>query len=196
MHSMSNGAMARPYDVPPLQFGHRSSGKQSHRRRTELALLVNLHPSTILTELENQIMENHGLDGHWLIVMIAGALPNLGISLVSPPYVFDRQMSSALNQLSDLLFNDMVAGYEADGLDDDILENREEAIVEDMPTILAAAETVLTELCNIMRNYSPPPFCLQNSLLPYLLGYSIRNACTGCLHFHFADHENHRTFRL
>jgi hypothetical protein len=195
MHHVSDRTVAQNLSLSPLRFDHRSSHQPTNRPGTELTLIVNLHPDNLLTVGEKIVLEGLGLDGHWLIVAVLGYMPRLKIELTASKIEFEEQMRDALILLDDLLFNDMVAGYEADGMDDQQLENFETLIVEEMPTIISASETILIETSNVLRNYSPPPHCLEDSILKYLLGYSLDNPYTGRLHFHFVDYENNRPIR-
>lgn len=188
--------MAWPPHVPSLQFSSGHRDQSTEWNRLELEVVVNLCPNTLLTELEIATLDGMGLDGHWLIVAVVNYLPGLSLDLRAPARVFSNQVTRALQMMSDILFNDIVSGFEADGKDDDWLDRLDASLVEDMPQVLSATETIIMEVCNVLRNYDPPHHCLKKTLLSYLIGYSLHDSHSGRLHFLFTDHEHRHSVRL
>ena len=189
MYSMSNWRMARSAHPAPFQPcpGHRHQSSQ--RNRNELALLVNLNPTDVLEEPQREILQQVSLDGHWLIVMIVQHIATNGsqVDLHLPRAQFDFQLEAYADEIIDLLFNDIIGGAEAHGVDDDSLVEMERYLEEYLPELNSAVVRTLRELFTLFSQLEPPEHCLQKNLLKYLTGYSIQGDYAGILHFDFRE---------
>jgi hypothetical protein len=142
---------------------------------------------------EQRIMEELGLDGHWLMATVLDEIPKQRVDLDAPRVLFHQQIAQLMLALDEELYATIQNGYVAEGHDDDTLTRMDAWLEEHMPEILAASEKILVEVYNILGNYSSPPHCQSKTVDKYLLGYSMCGNHAGCLHFEFTDYENHRS---
>lgn len=195
MHTVSDRLMAWPDASSSIRPIERHRNQQSHGDGNGLNLIVNLHPNVLLTKKECLIMEELGLDGHWLITAVVEEIPKQRLDLNASRTEFADQMTELLFHLDSELFNKIQEGYVAEGFDDDLLTRLDGWLEEHMPELLAAAEKILSETYLVLRNYTSPPHCRCSTVDKYFLGYSIHGQNLACLHFEFSDYENYRTFR-
>ncbi len=194
MHRMSDWDMARVLPAPPVR-PFQGPGDQSRvRDRLELNLLTNLHPDKLLTPRQRRLLDEIGLDGHWLISAGCHYINRGMVNPHAPRAEFDEQMLEFLDFLSEVLFNDIIASCEADGLTDDRLHQVEFWLKEHLPELSTGLEHAIMEVYNILGNYTAPPHCKHSTIDRYFLGYSMEKDYGGVLHFYFKDpSEDHHS---
>ncbi len=187
MHRMSDWDMARVLPAPPVRSGQGFGHQPRERDRLELNLLTNLHPNRLLTARQRYLIEEVGLDGHWLITAATYYIRQGMVELGAPYHVFERQMESFIEFLFDVLRDDIVAACEAEGQTDDQLQRIDAWVVEYMPDLMTGVEYAIGEIYNVMASYSAPEFCKYRTIDRYFVGYSMEKNYGGILHFYFKD---------
>lgn len=158
------------------------------RDRAELNLLTNLHPDKLLTVRQRYLIEEVGLDGHYLVSAACEFISRGMVDLLTADKTQrDDEMAQLLDFIGESLFDQIVASCEAHGFDDDRLHQIEFWLKEHLPELMTGVETIITEIYNILGNYSSPAGCQHPTIDRYFLGYSPQGDYGGVLHFYFKD---------
>ncbi|QVD49116.1 hypothetical protein LUCX_46 [Xanthomonas phage vB_XciM_LucasX] len=139
-----------------------------------------------MTREELVVMEDLGLDGHWLMATIAAQLYKEEFDPDHSEGGYLRGRNAQLVMLEESLYGDITAGFEAEGFDDQQLHRMDGYLEENMHVIMGAVEKILDALQEVLWHYLPPEHCLYRSVNRYLNGYS-HEVGAGHLHFDFCD---------
>lgn len=141
-----------------------------------------------MTPLQRSILEDVGLDGHWLYTTLAHCISAGDFDLAQPRHVRERNESAFMEHiLPDLLANALMSAVLRDEDDEGEVRKLDTYIDENGHELYQLSQDVMGEMLELLANFETPSHLKYRTPEPYLIGYSEADQCSGFLHFDFRD---------